>query len=144
MKTPPDPALFGDYELLLEEEPISEGKMKMNAPQVEGVARIVLTAIAAILGTLGYMKGVDMSPLITVAVAGVASWWSIRANKTSNMVRAVAATSNTTKAVVAAMTASPAVNAAMISAVAESPDVREIVTTSAIANADPNVKVTAR
>ncbi len=62
----------------------------MNQSQFQGISRIVLTAMAAVFGTLGYLKGVNWEPLIGMAVTGLTLWWSHHANKTTTMAAAVA------------------------------------------------------
>ncbi len=62
----------------------------MNQSQFQGVARIVLTAMSAVFGTLGYLKGVNWEPLIGMAVTGLTLWWSHHANKTETLAVVVA------------------------------------------------------
>ncbi len=62
----------------------------MNPTQVAGISRIVLTAVAAVFGTLGYLKGVNWEPLIGMAVTGLTLWWSHHANKTATLAVALA------------------------------------------------------
>ncbi len=62
----------------------------MNQTQFAGVSRIVLTAMAAVFGTLGYLKGVNWEPIIGAVVTVGVAWWSHHSNKTAVMAIAVA------------------------------------------------------
>ncbi len=62
----------------------------MNQTQFAGISRIVLTALVAVFGTLGYLKGVNWEPIISAAVTMGVAWWSHHSNKTETMAVAVA------------------------------------------------------
>ncbi len=62
----------------------------MNQTQFAGIARIIMTATAAIFGTLGYLKGVNWEPIIGAAVTVGVAWWSHHSNKTETMAVTVA------------------------------------------------------
>lgn len=61
----------------------------MNQNQFEGIVRIVLTAAAAVVGTLGWMHGFDWTPVISLGVSLGVGWWSIHSNNTQTMVATV-------------------------------------------------------
>lgn len=68
-----------------------EGEIRMNQAQFEGLVRIVLTAVASAAGVLGYVKGFDFTPLITLGVTLAVGWWSVHSNSNATMVATVAA-----------------------------------------------------
>lgn len=114
-----------DY-LIIAIEDVSTKGTRMNSTQMGGVVRVILGAVAAIFGTLGYMQGVDWQPIIGVLATAAVTWWSIKTNSTPAMAAAVQATDPK----------------ALVAAVAEKdPDVKVVIMkTDALAVATPALK----